>query len=68
MVFQSYALFPHMSLGENVGYGLKMLGIPRAEVKARAGSAGDGGSGGVRRSLSIGSPAVNSSAWRWRAR
>lgn len=35
MVFQSYALFPHMSLGENVGYGLKMLGIPRAEVKAR---------------------------------
>lgn len=35
MVFQSYALFPHMSLGENVGYGLKMLGVPRAELKAR---------------------------------
>ncbi|EFB71945.1 ABC transporter, ATP-binding protein [Providencia rustigianii DSM 4541] len=35
MVFQSYALFPHMSLGENVGYGLKMLGLPRAEVKKR---------------------------------
>lgn len=35
MVFQSYALFPHMSLGENVGYGLKMLGVPRAEVKTR---------------------------------
>ena len=35
MVFQSYALFPHMSLGENVGYGLKMPGISRAEVKAR---------------------------------
>ncbi|XNN29342.1 ferric ABC transporter ATP-binding protein [Escherichia coli] len=34
-VFQSYALFPHMSLGENVGYGLKMLGVPRAELKAR---------------------------------
>ncbi|MHC3479232.1 ATP-binding cassette domain-containing protein, partial [Klebsiella pasteurii] len=27
MVFQSYALFPHMSLGDNVGYGLKMLGV-----------------------------------------
>jgi iron(III) transport system ATP-binding protein len=26
MVFQSYALFPHMSLGDNIGYGLKMLG------------------------------------------
>ncbi len=35
MVFQSYALFPHMSLGENVGYGLKMLGVSRAEVKTR---------------------------------
>ncbi|WP_024561825.1 ferric ABC transporter ATP-binding protein [Franconibacter pulveris 601] len=35
MVFQSYALFPHMSLGENIGYGLKMLGTPKAEIKAR---------------------------------
>ena len=35
MVFQSYALFPHMSLGENVGYGLKMLGVSRNEVKQR---------------------------------
>ncbi|MFB2907204.1 ferric ABC transporter ATP-binding protein [Aeromonas jandaei] len=35
MVFQSYALFPHMSLGENVGYGLKMLGVSRSEIKSR---------------------------------
>jgi iron(III) transport system ATP-binding protein len=35
MVFQSYALFPHISLGENVGYGLKMLGVSRAEIKTR---------------------------------
>ena len=35
MVFQSYALFPHMSLGDNVGYGLKMLGASRSDVKAR---------------------------------
>lgn len=35
MVFQSYALFPHMSLGENIGYGLKMLGRPKAEIKER---------------------------------
>lgn len=35
MVFQSYALFPHMSLGDNVGYGLKMLGHPKAEIKER---------------------------------
>ena len=31
MVFQSYALFPHMTVGENVGYGLKMQGIAKAE-------------------------------------
>jgi spermidine/putrescine transport system ATP-binding protein len=31
-VFQSYALFPHLSVAENVGFGLKMLGKSRAEV------------------------------------
>ncbi len=31
MVFQSYALFPHMTVGENVGYGLKMQGIGKEE-------------------------------------
>ncbi|MEM1346752.1 MAG: ATP-binding cassette domain-containing protein, partial [Pseudomonadota bacterium] len=32
-VFQSYALFPHMSVAENLGFGLEMLGRPRAEVR-----------------------------------
>lgn len=31
IVFQSYALFPHMSIGDNVGYGLKMQGISKEE-------------------------------------
>ncbi|ACS86266.1 MULTISPECIES: ferric ABC transporter ATP-binding protein [Musicola] len=35
MVFQSYALFPHMSIGENIGYGLKMLGRPKGEIRDR---------------------------------
>lgn len=35
MVFQSYALFPHMSLHENVGYGLKMIRLPSEEIKQR---------------------------------
>lgn len=35
IVFQSYALFPHMSIGDNVGYGLKMQGINRDERKQR---------------------------------
>jgi iron(III) transport system ATP-binding protein len=36
MVFQSYALFPHMTVLENVGYGLSVKGMPKAEVRARA--------------------------------
>ncbi len=36
MVFQSYALFPHMTVLENVGYGLAVKGTPKAEVRDRA--------------------------------
>ncbi len=35
MVFQSYALFPNMSVAQNVGYGLKIAGIPKAEMDSR---------------------------------
>ncbi|SDI28579.1 ABC transporter ATP-binding protein [Alloyangia pacifica] len=35
MVFQNYALFPNMSVRGNIGYGLKMAGLPRAEITAR---------------------------------
>ncbi|MFJ6575437.1 ABC transporter ATP-binding protein [Streptomyces sp. NPDC091368] len=37
-VFQDYALFPHMTVEQNVAYGLKVRGVPRAErlVRARA--------------------------------
>ena len=30
-VFQDYALFPHMTVGENVAYGLMIKGVARAE-------------------------------------
>jgi iron(III) transport system ATP-binding protein len=36
MVFQSYALFPHMDVLGNVGYGLSVSGVAAAEVRARA--------------------------------
>ncbi len=35
MVFQSYAVFPHMSVEKNVGYGLRMDGRPNSEIKQR---------------------------------
>ena len=34
-VFQSYALFPHMTVAGNIGFGLEMLGKPKAETEAR---------------------------------
>ena len=35
MVFQSYALFPHMSVEKNVSYGLKLLKLPAPEIAAK---------------------------------
>ena len=34
-VFQDYALFPHMTVGENIAYGLTIKGVPRAERSKR---------------------------------
>ena len=39
MVFQSYAVFPHMSVAENVSYGLQLDRIPKQEVRDRVGEA-----------------------------
>jgi lactose/L-arabinose transport system ATP-binding protein len=35
MVFQSYALYPHMTVAQNMGFGLKMGGMPSDQVEAR---------------------------------
>ena len=35
MVFQSYALWPHMTVAQNMGYGLKLRGVSRAEIGRR---------------------------------
>ncbi|WP_108484495.1 ABC transporter ATP-binding protein [Oceaniglobus ichthyenteri] len=39
MVFQTYALYPHMTVAENMGFGLKMNGHPKAEIDAKVAEA-----------------------------
>jgi multiple sugar transport system ATP-binding protein len=39
MVFQNYALYPHMSVGKNLGYGLKVRKTPAAEIERRVADA-----------------------------
>ena len=34
-IFQNYALFPHMTVEENIGFGLKMKGIPKKKIEKR---------------------------------
>ena len=41
MVFQSYALYPHMTVAENMGFGLKMNGVDKATVKSKVSAAAD---------------------------
>lgn len=41
MVFQNYAIFPHMTVSENVAYGLKARNIPKAEIEKRVTAALD---------------------------
>ena len=35
MVFQNYALYPHMSVADNMGFALKIAGVPKAEIRQR---------------------------------
>jgi lactose/L-arabinose transport system ATP-binding protein len=39
MVFQTYALYPHMTVAENMGFGLRMTGRPKAEIRAKVAEA-----------------------------
>ncbi|WP_340245352.1 ABC transporter ATP-binding protein [Roseobacter sp. HKCCA2468] len=39
MVFQTYALYPHMTVEENMGFGLKMSGHPKTEIKTKVAEA-----------------------------
>lgn len=41
MVFQSYALYPHMSVAENMGFGLKIAGLPKPLIKEKVAKAAE---------------------------
>jgi ABC-type sugar transport system ATPase subunit len=41
MVFQSYALYPHMTVAENIGFGLSLARRPKAEIEAKVRAAAD---------------------------
>jgi multiple sugar transport system ATP-binding protein len=41
MVFQSYALYPHMTVAENMGFALRMAGVPKREREAQVGRAAE---------------------------
>jgi ABC-type sugar transport system ATPase subunit len=41
MVFQSYALYPHLTVRENIGFGLSLAKLPKAEIAAKVGAAAD---------------------------
>ena len=39
MVFQSYALYPHMTVYDNMAFGLENIGVPKAQIEAKVGAA-----------------------------
>ena len=41
MVFQSYALYPHMKVADNMSFSLRLAGTPKAEIKARVAEAAE---------------------------
>src|SRR5437868_2194839 len=68
MVFQNYALYPHMTVFDNMAYGLKIAKVPAAEIKARvARRPASCSSRPTWHASRASSPAASASAWPWGA-
>jgi ABC-type sugar transport system ATPase subunit len=68
MVFQSYALYPYMSVYENMAFGLKLRKTPKAEIDRRVREAATSlGIQDLRIASPRPSPAASASAWPWGA-
>ena len=70
MVFQNYALYPHMTVADNIGFALKLARVPKDEIKRRVTQGGRTSSSSS--STSTASRAscrvASASAWRWAER
>ena len=70
MIFQNYALYPHMTVRQNIAFGLELRGMPKAERNARAEQVGK--TLQLERLILIVSPApcpvANANVWPWDAR
>ena len=69
MVFQNYALYPHMTVADNMGFSLKLRGAPKAEIDSARATARPTSSASSRYSSAIraSSPAASASASPWAA-
>ncbi len=72
MVFQSYALYPHMTVFNNIGFALKVAGLGRPDIERRVGEAADTVKlGPISTVIRANCPAASASAWplpvRWPA-
>jgi ABC-type Fe3+/spermidine/putrescine transport system ATPase subunit len=69
MVFQSYAVFPHMTVAANIAYGLKVTGVPKAAIGPRVEEAiAMVRLDGMADASPTSSPAASASAWPWPGR
>ena len=69
MVFQNYALYPHMNVYDNMAFGLKLRHTPKAEIQRRVNDAADILAWAICSSASPKScPAASASAWPWAGR
>jgi ABC-type sugar transport system ATPase subunit len=65
MVFQSYALYPHMTVAENIGFGLSLARRPKAEIEAKVRAAPKPATDPSARAQAEGTcPVASASAWR----
>ena len=67
MVFQNYALYPHMSVYDNMAFGLKLRKVPKAEIDQRVQEAAEhpGHRAVCWTASRSSSPAASASASRW---